>query len=308
MKTNFQQRSRRGRSVFIKITLGAAALFVLLFLMPGPLASGLSFITAPLFEARLVALETAAAIPQYFRERALLIAEIEDLREERAEGSSLRAELAALREAHAMINDLKSMNGERIIADVVRTPPETPYDTLVVAAGSDVGIVPGAFVYSRQTAIGQVASVNAKTSLIVLFSTPGSHVPVYLWGAGVFANAEGMGGGVVRVGVPQGLAITVGDAVTLPIPGTAIFGTVDRVESVATNPEQYAYITEETALRSIRFVAIDRMVAPSITPEEAMRAVEMIRSGVVPSPFAPLLEFLPAATSTAAQGTATSTP
>lgn len=293
--------------MFIKITLGAAALFVLLFLLPGPLASGLSFITAPLFEARLVALETAAAIPQYFSERARLVAEIEGLREERAAHEPLRAELAALREAHLLIRDLKDTNGERIIADVVRTPPETPYDTLVVAAGSDVGIVPGAFVYSRQTAIGQVASVTPKTSLIVLFSTPGSHVPVYLWGANVFANAEGMGGGVMRVGVPQGLEITVGDAVTLPVSGTAIFGTIDFVESVPTNPEQYAYITEETSLRSIRFVAIDRAVAPSITPEEAMRAVEMIRSGTVPSPFAPLLEFLPAATSTVTEHAATTT-
>jgi len=308
MRTNFQQRSRWGRRVFLRIALGALALFVLLGLLPGPLASGLSFVTAPLFEARLAALELAATIPHYFRERALLITEIESLREARAADDSLRTELAVLREANLMIGDIETMNAERILADVVRTPPETPYDTLVVAAGSDVGIVEGAFVYSRQTVIGQVAAVNPKTSLIVLFSTPGIHVPVYLWGANVFASAEGMGGGVVRVGVPQGLTLAVGDAVTLPVPGTAIFGTIDRVESVPTNPEQYAYITEERALRSLRFVAIDRATAPVITNEEAERALELIRSGEVPSPFAPLLESVSTATSTVTSATATSTP
>lgn len=294
MRTNFQQRSRRGQRIAVRLVLVLTALVLTLALWPGPFARALSFVTAPLFEARVWVLDIGASIPRYFSDRSRLIAEIESLRSDLAEDGSMRAELDALRQSHNLIQEATEGGEDRIVADVIRTPPETPYDTLVVAAGSDAGILSGAYVYSGRTAIGQVAVVNPKTSLIVLFSTPGVHVPVYLWGdASVFAQAEGQGGGVVRVGVPQGLSIKEGDAVTLPLPGTAVFGTINHIEADATNPEQYAYITQEDALRSIRFVAIDRNVAETISPEDAARAVEMVRTGEVPSPLAPILESLP---------------
>ncbi len=292
----------------VRIGLVAVVLLLCLILVPGPFATAVSFLAAPLFEAKVWMGEMGTTIPGYLRARGSLIAEIEELRSDAEEGASLRAELMALRAAHLMIRDVDD-GEDRIVADVIRTPPETPYDTLLVAAGSDEGIVQGAFVRHGRIVIGQVAQVHPKTSLIVLFSTPGVRTPVYLWGANVFAQAEGQGGSVVRVGVPQGLSLKEGDAVTLPVPGTAIMGSIDHIEADETNPEQYAFVTQEVALRGLRFVAIDREIAPSVTPADAAAAVEMIRSGVIPSPFAPILETLPAATTTVAiTSAATSTP
>ena len=115
--------------------------------------------------------------------------------------------------------------------------------------------------------------------------------------ARIFARAVGEGGGVLRVGVPQGIQLTVGDPVIVPASETGIYGTISYIESDPSNPEQYGYVTQAQALSSLRTVLVARTPAPTLSrreAEEIVRSQEMSTTSVEA-----LIAVVPIATTTA---------
>lgn len=308
MKTNFRQRFNRTRSPRVGIGAGILVCVALaMYFFSHAVGSVASVVVSPLYSARTWFLASEAVVPRYFRDRSSFSTEIEALRAELARVSYDRAHLAVLEAENAMLRNISTdAEQTRIIADVIRRPNETPYDTLVVHKGSNDGVVEGALVYTKETVVGTVIRVFKESALIMLFSTPEMKSPIYIYGPDIFAHAYGMGGGVVRISVPQGIAVREGDPVTIPMADSGIYGLVSHVESVESNPEQYAYVTQEPALQNIRFVAIDAFAMPSFSYEDALSSVEAARMHATTSPVAAFSALLPVASTTAS--TTLSTP
>jgi len=210
------------------------------------------------------------------------------------------AHLATLEAENTMLRGMRSHSlRDRIVADVIRRPNETPYDTLVVHKGSEDGVVTGALVYAEETVVGTVVRAFTDSALVMLFSTPDVKSPVYIYGPDIFAYAYGMGGGVLRVSVPQGIAVKEGDPVAIPMADSGVYGLVSHIESVESNPEQYAYVTQEPALQSMRFVAIDAFAMPAFSHADALASVAGARAEATSSPMAAFIELLPIASTTA---------
>jgi cell shape-determining protein MreC len=202
--------------------------------------------------------ESGAALPVYIRERSFLESEIQRLSEELAARSGDRSTIGRLTNEN---EELRSLLGdtadERILAGVIARPPYIPYDTLMIDRGSSQGIVTGAVVYQGGAhAIGVVSRVLETSALVTLFSSAGIESTVYLYGPDVFAYAYGEGGGVIRISVPQGIEVEVGDSVVLPSLHMGDLGVVERVVSIPTQPEQSAYLTFPIPLQSIRTVMV----------------------------------------------------
>ena len=262
---------------------------------------------SPLYTLRTWFLTSQATLPSYIRDRNTLLQQIEQLTQERDKASYDKARLAILESDNATLRRLRDIPGkERIIADVVVRPNETPYDTLVVHKGSDDGVKEGALVYADLSVVGQVVRVFGQSSLVMLFTTPDVESPVYLYGPNIFAHAYGMGGGVLRVSVPQGVVVAVGNPVSVPMTNSGIYGTVAYIESNASNPEQYAYVTQEPILQSLRFVAIDPVALPKFSYQDAVKAVAEVRLHATTSPIASFISLLPVASSTATAVSTTS--
>ncbi|MCA9364148.1 hypothetical protein KC727_02925 [Candidatus Kaiserbacteria bacterium] len=209
--------------------------------------------------------ESESALPTYFRERSALNATVTSLEDELSRRSVddvirnyLESENEALRSQAGFTSD------DRVTAAVIAQPPRLPYDVLFIDRGSDDGVVEGAAVYyGTYYALGVVSKVFTHTALVTLFSTAGMEATAYVHGPNIYSTTSGEGGGVVRVSVPQGVSLSVGDSVILPSLGAGVLGLISEVVSEPTQPEQYGYVVSPIPLASIRTVQIaERRIQP----------------------------------------------
>lgn len=201
---------------------------------------------------------TPDSIPGYLQDKASLIAEIESLRSQLAGFDGNRVTIAHLQaENDTLRQRLSVASTSQIFASVIGRPPQVAYDALLLDVGFTQGVVEGAVVYlGAHQAIGTVVRSFADSSVVKLFSSPDVNATAFLIGPDVYADTQGLGGGVLEVSVPQGVSLAVGDLVVLPAVGAGVYGEVEEVVSVPTEPVQYGYVTIGTALSSVRTVSV----------------------------------------------------
>lgn len=197
-------------------------------------------------------------LPTLWRDKIMMQEEIASLEQELAISGNFDLTQQRLLEEN---NQLRSLLGvlpdKRTLAVVVGKPDELPYDLIQIDQGSESGIEVGSPVYiGKDTVIGLVSAVQRNSSFVTLFTTPDFLATVYLSGANVTAVLEGLGGGVARVKVPQGIDIRVNDLVHILSVQPGIYGKIAWVESEPTQPEQFGYITPEIPIGSLFQVAV----------------------------------------------------
>lgn len=89
-----------------------------------------------------------------------------------------------------------------------------------------------------------------------MFTSPGFESTAFIFGPNVFSPIEGIGGGVARVRLPQGVSIREGQLVILPGVSSGVYGEIARVENEPTQPEQYGYITPPLAINNLLYVSV----------------------------------------------------
>ncbi len=270
MKVNYRH-STRARPLVIVVGLTVGVL-LLLFFFGRTIGSIGSVLTRPLYVVRSWIAESSAVLPKYIRSRDELIAEINALKGDIATYSGMDLTVSRLSEENEELRILLgTTNEDRIIASVIARPPYLPYDGIFIDHGTVHGILEGAVVYyTADAVIGYVSRVFPHSALVTLFSNPGTTASVFLTGPNVFATAVGEGGGVVSIGVPQGVRVMPGDAVLLPSLGDGILGTVRSVDSRPTEPEQQAFVVADIPLQSLRLVSISTETISPLSYEEAL--------------------------------------
>ncbi len=168
-----------------------------------------------------------------FENAAALEKKVEQLINENA---ALASENAALTEQLKGIDALGAVP-QGIIAGVVARPPESPYDTLVVARGSATEVVSGMEAFGAGgVPLGVVTSVLTDFSRVTLFSSPTLTSSVVIGSKHVPVQVTGAGGGALRAVVARASSITEGDTVYAPGPGLLPIGTVARIDSDPSSP------------------------------------------------------------------------
>ncbi|MBI4086467.1 rod shape-determining protein MreC [Candidatus Kaiserbacteria bacterium] len=274
MKTNSRRSSRnawrRGALVFLFACVGLG----LLFSVRGGMAAVGGVIFSPIVSVRAWLWESGGAVPVYFRTRHSLDEQIIALEDELRRTAD---DAWQVRQLQAENEELSALLGFRketyITAGVLSRPNQTPYDTFLIDRGMEDGIVENAIVYVEDNAVGSVIRVYAHSALVLLVSAPGVHTTAYLTGPKIFVQGEGKGGGVLRLSVPQGIPLAEGDVALLPGAGRGAYGKVVHMESLSSNPEQYAYVTTSIPLSAVRFVHVAKEPASHISYEEALEAV-----------------------------------
>ncbi len=292
MRTSSPLHSRKEWSWQRYVVIGISLVVLVGFFFTRPIRSTASYLMAPLYGLKVWINGAHDPVSAFFHSRLALEAKIHSLQQSLRDAEYDGARLKILEEESTQ----KTRNADRIAADVVKTPNETPYDTLLINKGTDDDIQDGALAFAGNTAIGKVVRVYAQSSLVMLFSTPEVQSPAYIYGANVFARATGVGAGVIKVSVPQGVKLAVGNPVVVPIADTDIYGSIEYIESDPSNPEQYGYITQTHTLTSLRTIWIAREAPPPMSFKEALYVVDSVRAS---STYEGLIRELPLASSTA---------
>lgn len=205
--------------------------------------------------------ESSSLVPSFVRNRLALKEEIELLQNQLAVAERTDLTQQRLVEENNRLRQLLGINEEeRVAAAVIARPAELPYDLLQIDRGSNHGIEVGAPVFmGRDVVIGLVVHTAPTYSFVELVTTPSFEATAFVVGPNVAVTLEGMGGGVARVRVPQGVPLTVGNLVYLPSVEPGVFGRISYVVNEPTQPEQFGYITPDASISSLYRVSVGQL-------------------------------------------------
>lgn len=256
-KGNYHRNSRK--TILTRWLLVSTGVIIFGVLFPTILSFVSSVVLFPIHTTTTWLKTSNDIIPLYFRSRSTLIEELEALRSEAALNTPTELSVQRLidenRELRGLLNDLG--DEKRITARVIARPGDLPYDLVQIDKGSSHGVTIGAPVYTGvDTVVGIVSKVTDTYSFITLFTSPNYEVTAFISGLNTFAPLEGVGGGVARVRLPQGVAIETGQLVILPGVSSAVYGSIEYIESAPTEPEQYGYVVPPLSTTALRYVSI----------------------------------------------------
>lgn len=289
-------RSSRTRVRF-RTLLILLAVVVLLFYTRSIVGVVGGIVAAPFYAITSYIQHSSATVPTFIRDRSAILDEKRALEAELAGQQGMEMTLAqVLKENEELRTLLGATREERIAAGVIARPPYTPYDTLILDQGSDEGVIDHAPVFlGSGLAVGYVRSTTNRSSLVTLFSSPGVETSVYIFGPDIFARAYGIGGGVVRIDIPQGITLTQGDLVILPSLDSGVLGTIDSVEAIPTAPEQHAFVTLAAPIAAMRLVSIG---THPVEPIDFAKAEESVETAAQDLFVFPIPEIIPSASTT----------
>lgn len=259
-------------------------------------------VTYPYQAVRMWATDSSGSLPQYLRDRSNLISQVKKLESELAgaRGSSGSLE-RLLNENRALWAMLGATTSDRIAAQVVARPNTLPYDVIQIDRGARDGVVLDAPVYlGYDQVIGYVTHVTPTYSYVSLVTSPGFKATVYILGPDIFTNAEGLGGGVLRVSVPQGIPLRVGQLVLVPSISSGLYGEIVAIMSTPTQPQQYAFVTPPIPIQSLRYVSVGTESLHTATFAEISERVDSVKQNL-------FVADIPADWLTGESGTSTAT-
>lgn len=276
MKVRHRHSSKK--SNLPKVLLAVGIFLIIGLLLPVIFTSVSRTIVQPFYATHTWLRESSATLPTYLRDKKELLDEVEDLKSKLATASASGVTQSRLYEENLWLRELLGAEpNSRIAAAVIARPNQLPYDFLQIDQGSENSIVLGAPVYvGADNVIGIVAHVGNKFSFVELFTTPGFEATAFVSGANIIATVEGYGGGVARVKVPQGVALTVGSVVHVPSIQPGVFGRIAYIENEPTQPEQYGYITLDKPINSLHYVAVGREPLTPGTADSINSEIESI--------------------------------
>lgn len=199
----------------------------------------------------------------YFKEKKSLEAENNEIKEKLNELESRKLFcLNTEKENEELRTSLFRANAKKkeyIIAAILKRPPEIPYDTAILDAGADNGVVVGMTVTAYgETLIGHIAEVFKNSSKVKLISFPQEETSVILGGSNTAISAKGKGGENLEISLPREITVNNGELITTPGINGLVVGVVEKIESDPSNPFQKIIFRLPTNIRQLKNVMIEK--------------------------------------------------
>lgn len=152
------------------------------------------------------------------------------------------------------ILDMREPDVNESIAEIVLTPPFSPYDTFVIRADQGQFSV-GQSVFARNVFIGRIIEIHNKNAIVKLSSTPGHTTPVKI-NDQIIAEAEGQGGLSFKINIPKDAEVVIGDPIYSMEYNNSIIGFVSAIDSVETSSFKTVLFQYPFNFSEITFVQI----------------------------------------------------
>jgi len=258
MKTNYRPRNsalgENRKRLGISLIILVVAIVIFSFLR-GPLTN----LVSPLWKGSNIFSRTLYGAMALVRSKESLESENQALKTELDSYNELvvsaRSLEASRDEVLAHFNRATTTPG--IAATVLVHPPETPYDVLVVDAGSAEGVVLGDRVSLPEgVSIGQVSEISTHTSRVNLYSGSSIKTDAILERNSLPVTLMGHGGGNFEFDLPKGTAVVLGDKILSPNIRAEMVAVVGDVQSDPTDSLEHVYAGSVYNVSNLRFVVI----------------------------------------------------
>lgn len=148
-------------------------------------------------------------------------------------------------------------NPNTVIAAVLTHPPQTPYDIIIIDAGSRDAINIGSEVSLPEGPIlGRVSEVFAKSARVELFSTSGLETNAVLERDNMPVVLVGRGGGDFKLTVPRDVVVEKGDRILSPDITSRLLAVVEDVSISPTDSFQEVLAKSPINIFTLRFVFV----------------------------------------------------
>jgi len=247
-----------------KIFWGAlAALFLALILFNGPVGH---FLSKPVMAVGRPFLTMSDSLKTWWQENIFLLEKKENLESEnkilrqKIEKLKIKAALLGAKEKDEgkFANFLPKTSGRKYLtASILSRPPQNPYDTLLIDAGSKDGVKEGmtATAYG-DVFLGYISEVFGNTSKITLASFPERETNVMLASSSISAMAVGRGGGNFEIILPRSLKVSPGEAVIIPGRHPMLMGIVEKILADFSDPFQKILFRLPVNIQELKYVTL----------------------------------------------------
>ena len=270
---NYLQRNRNKYPNFLKIIF-IVTFFILLsvfsFLFPKAMRSVLTTTAIPIWTVRDTIIGGFQNVTGFFSFKSALVSQVSSLQNQITTLELKQTDYDAVVKEN---QDLKNLYGRsdsnigmetasgingRILARVLSAPPQSPYDTFVLDAGSANGLSVSNKVYISDTIlIGEIGSVTDKTSIVNLFSKSGMTNSLTLSRTGAVYDVKGLGGANMSVEVPKDADILWGDVFEYPNLKTSVVGSVYYIDQSAQSSFKNIFIRVPGNVFQTKWVMVD---------------------------------------------------
>lgn len=246
-------RDKRNVSFFIlTVTISAIVFFALLFLFTSQ-TPGL--------------LRTRQSIGKFFSPLTSIFSSKYNLEQENIALKARITELnLALLDRDVLVRENETLKGmlgrtdtaSRILAAVIATPNQSPYDTLIIDGGAQAHILVGKLVYVGSIPIGRIKKVDDTVAHVVLFSTAKEETAVYIEGINLHTTIVGRGGGTFEVTLPDGVSVLSGTPFLYPGMTAGIVAVAKEVISRSDEPAQHILLDSPVSIHALHFVEVEK--------------------------------------------------
>jgi len=152
-------------------------------------------------------------------------------------------------------------DGDYILGYVVSRPPQSPYDILIIDAGSNNGIKEGAEVTAYGSVLlGYVSEVFPKSAKIKLISFSGDEMNAIFPIANLPVTVIGRGGGNLETKLQGSIEIKSGDQITTMGAFPLELGVVERIERGLSDPFQKIIFRLPVNIQELKYVMVRKNV------------------------------------------------
>ena len=151
----------------------------------------------------------------------------------------------------------RKQKSNMVVAAVLTHPPQTPYDVIIIDAGSNESLAVGSEVSLPEGSIlGIISEVFPKSARVKLFSAGGEETNAVLERNNVPVTLVGSGGGNFKLTLPRDIAIEKGDRILSPDITSRLLATVGEVSVRPTDSFKEVLAKGPTNIFALRFVFI----------------------------------------------------
>jgi len=263
MKTNFLQKSnnyspRNKKKKALSISI--LALFLLLFFYSSFSKSILFAIGKPIWIVRNNIVSFISSNHDVLKSKLALINENNTLKEQIQSYEKDRVFADAIKKENEDLKNILNRNttySKKILSAVLEKPYLSPYDTLIIDVGSRDGVSTGDKVLANgYNFIGYVSEVYDGSSKVILYSSYGEKVKVFIGPNNVEKEAMGIGGGNFKIEMPKEMDIKEGDSITIPSISANLFAVVEKVESKENDSFENILFKSVVNMSELRWVEV----------------------------------------------------
>ena len=189
------------------------------------------------------------------KENHNLIQENADIKLSMIDYQILKNEVDQLKETLGRIPESSNF----ILGNILAKPNHSPYDTIIIDVGNNMGIKEGNKVFfNGNIPIGDVNKVYDNTSLITLYSNPGQQTEGFMDGTNALVELTGRGGGNFEMIIPIELQAEKGTLVYLPGSSSMVIAVVDEVLSKPSDPFKKVILSSPVNVQNLKWVQVKK--------------------------------------------------